>query len=161
MTRIILILAAILAFGANARAADRIVVPAERRYSAYSGVLPPCEDGGVLGKISSRFNQKEAEYWNSALVIDHYDRVRELSLRGNGLDYIPRRYCIARAYLNDNREHTVIYQIQESLGMIGWGYGVEWCVIGLDRNFAYAPACRVLRPFAERSLGERALVERY
>ena len=45
--------------------------------------------------------------------------------------------------------------------MIGWGYGVEWCVVGLDRNLAYAPACSVLRPFVERYLGEAAMRARY
>ncbi len=45
--------------------------------------------------------------------------------------------------------------------MIGWGYGVEWCVVGLDRNLAYAPACSALRPFVERYLGEKALRARY
>jgi len=41
--------------------------------------------------------------------------------------------------------------------MIGWGWGVEWCVVGLDRNLAYAPSCSVLRPFATRYLGEAAI----
>ena len=30
--------------------------------------------------------------------------------------------------------------------MIGWGYGVEWCVHGLDRNHAFAPNCKMARP---------------
>ena len=48
--------------------------------------------------------------------------------------------------LNDNSEHTIIYQIQESLGFVGWGYGVEWCVVGFDPRHAYSPACSSLRP---------------
>jgi len=47
----------------------------------------------------------------------------------------------------------VIYDIGEDLGMIGWGYGVEWCVVGLDRNHAYEPSCSVLKPFVTRFAG--------
>lgn len=160
MKRILIGLAAFLVFGATAQAGG-IVVPAEQRYSAYSGDLPSCEDPGVLSRISDRFAQKESGYWNSTLQVTGYDRIREIGFRANGLDYIPRRYCVARALVNDLRERTVIYDIQEGLGMIGWGYGVEWCVVGLDRNLAYAPACSALRPFVDRYLGEKALRARY
>lgn len=160
MKRILIGLAAFLVFGATAQAGG-IVVPAEQRYSAYSGDLPSCDDPGVLSRISDRFAQKESGYWNSTLQVTGYDRIREIGFRANGLDYIPRRYCVARALVNDLRERTVIYDIQEGLGMIGWGYGVEWCVVGLDRNLAYAPACSALRPFVDRYLGEKALRARY
>lgn len=160
MKRILIGLAAFLVFGATAQAGG-IVVPAEQRYSAYSGDLPSCEDPGVLSRISDRFAQKESGYWNSTLEVTGYDRIREIGFRANGLDYIPRRYCVARALVNDLRERTVIYDIQEGLGMIGWGYGVEWCVVGLDRDLAYAPACSALRPFVDRYLGEKALRARY
>src|SRR3954453_22614987 len=100
MTRAILILAAILGFFASARA-EMIIVPAEQRHSPYSGILPGCGDPGVLERVSSRFAAKEGEYWDSTLEIARFDRVKEISLRGNGVAYIPRRYCIARAFLND------------------------------------------------------------
>jgi hypothetical protein len=160
MKRIIICLAALLVFGVTAKA-DGIVVPAEQRFAAYSSDLPSCEDPGVLSRISDRFQQKEAEYWASPLQITGYDRIREIGFRANGLGYIPRRYCIARTLDNDLKNRTVIYDIAESLGIIGWGYGIEWCVVGLDRNLSYAPACSSLRPFAERYLGENALRTRY
>jgi len=25
-------------------------------------------------------------------------------------------------------------------------WGVEWCVVGLDRNWAYNPACKMAQP---------------
>jgi hypothetical protein len=133
--------------------------PAELRYSPYSGALPTCDDAGVLSRISDRFQQKESEYWNSTLQIGGYDRVREIGFRANGLGYIPRRYCVARAQVSDLKPRAVIYAIGEDLGMIGWGYGVEWCVVGLDRNLAFALGCRAVRPFLERHLGEKALRE--
>jgi hypothetical protein len=30
--------------------------------------------------------------------------------------------------------------------MIGMDFGVNFCVVGLDRNSAYGPACRAARP---------------
>ena len=30
--------------------------------------------------------------------------------------------------------------------MIGARWGVEWCVMGLDRNWAHNPACEMARP---------------
>jgi len=144
---------------AGAARAQGYSTPAEQRYSAYDAQLPACDDPGVLGRISDRFGQKESEFWNSSLQIGGYDRVRQIGFRANGLGYIPRRYCLARAQFGDLRPRTVVYQIEEDLGIIGWGYGVEWCVIGLDRNLAYAPGCQALRPFLERNLGEKALRE--
>lgn len=160
MKRVIVCLAASLALCAGAQAGG-IVVPAEERYSPYSGELPTCDDPGVLAQISGRFAQRESEYWNSSLRIAGYDRVHEIGLRSNGLGYIPRRYCAARALGDDSQPRTVVYQIEESLGIIGWGYNVQWCVVGLDRNLAYAPACSALRPFVNAYLGEKALGARY
>ena len=131
--------------GLAGAAAARPLVPAEQRYRPFTADLPACDDPGVLGTITSRFQQKESEYWNSALEIKLFDRVHESGFRSNGLDYIPRRYCTARALLNNDKRHYVTYWVGERTGIIGWSYGVEWCVQGLDRNNAYAPACRAAR----------------
>ncbi len=160
MTRIVLFLIVLFGLGQQALA-DGIIDPAERRYSPYVGDLSLCDNPAILARISSTFAQKESYFWSSELQIADFDRVREISLRGNGVQYIPRRYCIARGLLNDDTHRTVIYQIQEGQGIIGFGEGVDWCVVGLDRNSAYSPACSALRPYAERFLGSPALVERY
>jgi hypothetical protein len=135
-----------LAAGMLEAASARPIVPAERRYSSFSGDVPACDDPAVLRRITDRFHQKEAEFWNSSLEIEHYDRIGQIGFRTNGLDYIPRRFCRARAYINDNRNREVVYSIGEDQGMIGVGFGVTWCVIGLDRNWAYGPACRAAYP---------------
>ena len=158
MKRILVCLAALFVFAAGAQAAG-IVVPAEERYSPYAGVVPPCDDPGVLSTISDRFAQKETEFWNSSLRLASFDRIQEIGYRANGLSYIPRRYCIARSIDADGKRRPVLFEIGEDLGMIGWGWGVEWCVVGLDRNLAYAPGCQAVRPFIERDLGEKALRE--
>jgi hypothetical protein len=123
--------------------------------------LPLCDNPGVLSTITDRFDHKESAFWNSPLQIGGYDRIREIGFRANGLGYIPRRYCIARAQLSDLKPRTVIYAIREDLGILGIGFGVEWCVVGLDRNLAYAPGCQAVRPFLERNLSEKELRELY
>jgi hypothetical protein len=50
------------------------------------------------------------------------------------------------ATVSDGREHAVHYWIGEDTSMLGMGPGVEWCVVGLDRDWAYNPACRAAKP---------------
>ena len=38
------------------------------------------------------------------------------------------------------------YSITEDAGMIGVSYGVEFCVVGLDREWSYQPACLRAKP---------------
>ena len=110
----------------------------------YDGVLPPCE--AALGTISSRFSEKEGRFWNSDLQIVGFDAVREIAFRPWASQTIPRRFCTAVAMVSDGRRHTVHYSIGEDTGIIGITWGVEWCVVGLDRNWAYNPACKMARP---------------
>jgi hypothetical protein len=110
----------------------------------YDGVLPPCD--AALGKIAARFAEKEGRFWNSDLQILDFERVREIAYRPWAAGTIPRRYCSAVALVSDGRKHRVNYWIGEDTGMIGMTWGVEWCVVGLDRNWAYNPRCKMARP---------------
>jgi hypothetical protein len=121
-------------------------IPAERRFDYFSGQLPNCGDPGVMERIQSRFHDRESEFWKSGLSITGFNEIREIGMRSNGLDYIPRRYCVALAHFNDQSARRVSYSIVEGQGIIGLGYGVDWCVSGLDRNYADAPNCQLERP---------------
>ena len=107
MKRIFVCLAALFVFAASAHAAG-IIVPAEERYSPYTGVVPACDDPGVLSTISDRFAQKESEFWNSSIRLASFDRIQEIGYRANGVAYIPRRYCIARSVDADGKRRPVI-----------------------------------------------------
>lgn len=124
----------------------RPIVPAENRYIPYSGRLPACRDPGVLDTIQDHFQQAQDEYWTSGLRIVGWKRVHEIGYRTHGLDYIPRRYCGAQALMNDRKVRAVSYWIGEGLGLIGVGWGVEWCVVGLDHNYADGLNCKEARP---------------
>ena len=110
----------------------------------YEGVLPVCEAG--LDTIAARFAQKEGRFWNSDLQIQGFERVRQIAFSPWAEGTIPRRFCSALALVSDGRKHAVYYSIGEDTGMIGASWGVEWCVVGLDRNWAYNPRCKMARP---------------
>jgi hypothetical protein len=132
--------------GAPATAANLLELNFWLEGPHYEGKLPTCQTPAALDKISSRFAQKEREFWNSTIEIVGYTHVHETAFRPWDRDLIPRRYCSARAMLSNGVERPIYYFIGEGYGMIGAGWGVEWCVVGYDRNWAYNPACKMARP---------------
>jgi hypothetical protein len=138
--------AAIAATPANnsARAANWLEMNFYMSGPRYDGVLPPCE--AALGTIASRFAEKEGQFWNSSLTITGFEKVRQTAFRPWASGTIPRRFCSATATVSDGRKHRVSYSIAEDAGFIGATWGVDWCVAGLDRNWAYNPACKMARP---------------
>jgi hypothetical protein len=112
----------------------------------YDGDLPPCGEPAALHTIQDRFATKESRFWNSDLSILGFDRVRQTAFRPWAPHTIPRRFCSAVAYTSDGVKRAVHYVIAEDTGLIGASWGVEWCVVGLDRNWAFNPACKMARP---------------
>lgn len=110
----------------------------------YDSDVPPCD--ALLGKVASRFAEKERKFWNSTLEISSFANVREIAFRPWESGNIPRRFCTAQAAISDGKVRTVNFSIIEDGGLISVGAGVEFCVVGLDRNWAYNPACRMARP---------------
>jgi len=110
----------------------------------YDGRVAPCER--ALGTITNQFWDKESTYWNSKLQITGYSDIHEIAFRPWQSDNIPRRFCTGKAMTSDGKIHTVNFSIIEDGGFAGYEQGVEWCVTGLDRNWAYNPACRAAGP---------------
>ena len=110
----------------------------------YDAALPQCE--AALGIIASRFATKEGRFWASNLYIVDFANVRETAFRPWAEQAIPRRFCSAQVQISDGRWRALHYVIGEDTGLIGASWGVEWCVDGLDRNWAYNPGCRMARP---------------
>lgn len=135
---------AVLAAGGTAQAAN----PLEKNFGLfgprYDGDLPPCE--WALDEIASRFARKESKFWNSDLQITGYDRVREVAYRPWPSDSIPRRFCTAHALMTDGHARQVNFSIIEDGGFASYGPGIDFCVVGLDRNWAYAPNCKAALP---------------
>ncbi|KIZ47251.1 MULTISPECIES: hypothetical protein [Rhodopseudomonas] len=129
---------------APARAANPLEMNFWLSGPRYDGNLPACEQ--VLGTIASRFADKEGTFWNSALRITGFAQVREVAFRPWDSATIPRRFCTADAMLSDGKPRAVNFSIVEDGGLAGFGDGVEFCVVGLDRNWAYNPRCKAAKP---------------
>jgi len=110
----------------------------------YDGRVGDCEK--ALPTITWQFREKESTFWNSALVITAYGRIHETAFRPWQSDNIPRRYCSGDGMLSDGKMRSVHFSIIEDGGFAGFGQGVEWCVTGLDRNWAYNPNCKAAQP---------------
>jgi hypothetical protein len=112
----------------------------------YDAVLPQCDSWWALGEIKAKFGQKESRFWVSDLQIVQIDRIHETAFRPWAEAAIPRRFCSGMALISDGRWRPVHYTIVEDGGIIGASWGVEFCVAGIDRNWAYNPACKVAQP---------------
>jgi hypothetical protein len=139
-------LVAVMLAGVEARAASWLELNFWLSGPRYDAIVPVCNDAGALGKIQARFAHKEGRFWNSTLRLVSFDQIQETAFRPWADDSIPRRFCSAAVLLSDGLWRTVHYSIIEDGGMIGATYTVEWCVVGLDRNWAYNPACKMARP---------------
>lgn len=112
----------------------------------YEAVLPPCDSSWALHTIQSKFAEKEGTFWVSDLKIVEFDRIHETAFRPWAEATIPRRFCSGLALVSDGRWRPVHYSIIEDSGIIGATWGVQWCVVGIDRNWSYNPACKMAKP---------------
>ncbi len=112
----------------------------------YDRVMPGCDYPPALDRIIGNFHSKEARFWNSELQIVGIENIRETAELPWAAQSIPRRFCSGTALINDGMRHRIYYSIAEDTGIIGLDWGVNFCVVGFDRNWAYGPACRAARP---------------
>ena len=112
----------------------------------YDAELPSCDSSWVLSDIRGNFGTKERRFWNSDLSIVEIGEIKQVAFRPWAEATAPRRFCTAKALVSDGRWRPVHFSIVEAGGAIGASWGVEWCVVGLDRNWAYHPRCKMARP---------------
>jgi hypothetical protein len=112
----------------------------------YDSMLPACDNPLALAKINIHFAVKEMRFWDPSLYIRAFGEVREVAYRPWGDYAIPRRFCVAKTLLSDGTETVTYYSIAEDEGFAGATFGVEWCVLGADRNMAYSPRCKMAQP---------------
>ena len=123
--------------------------PAETWTEPYRGKLnefPPCETESIRALVLRRFASTRSEYWGEPKAILAIDNVKTVGFRPEGLSYIPRLYCEGVAQTSDGVKRRIVYSIIEDGGMSGIGFGVDWCVVGLDPQNVYSPACRAAMP---------------
>ena len=135
-----------LGFVAESRAANLFNLDFWLSGPNYTAVVPLCDEPAPLARIQSRFSTKEHRFWNTELTIVGFEGLREVAFMPWASGTIPRRFCSGKVLVSDGSFHRIDYVILEDTGIIGATWGVEWCVVGLDRNWAYNPACRMARP---------------
>jgi hypothetical protein len=112
----------------------------------YSAKVPLCEEHEPLKMIQRRFGTKEGKFWNSDLKLVGFEKIQEVAWEPWAPGTIPRRFCRASVLVSDGVWRPMYYSITEDGGMIGASYGVEFCVVGLDREWSYQPACLRAKP---------------
>jgi hypothetical protein len=112
----------------------------------YDREMPACDYPRALDRIIGNFRTKEIRFWNSRLQIVGIENIRETAVMPWAAQAIPRRFCRGTALISDGVRHPIYYSIAEDTGMIGMDWGVNFCVVGLDRNMAYGPGCRAAQP---------------
>lgn len=130
---------------------------ADPYYSTPSDYSSACSNGGVLGRIKSRFRYQVTHVPHLPNVsILEFHRIHENRYEPAYEDSpIARRYCGATVVLSDGTQREIWYLIEERMGFatLAAGFGlanethgsnVEFCVSGFDRWFVYNGACRVL-----------------
>jgi hypothetical protein len=143
---LLLILVPALVCGSPSRAANWLEKNFWMSGPRYDRVVPPCEYQPALDRIATNFQTKEGRFWNSELRIVGFEDLRETAFMPWAAQSIPRRFCRGYVLINDGLRHRIFYSIAEDTGMIGMNWGVNFCVVGLDRNMAYSPGCRMARP---------------
>ena len=108
--------------------------------------VPACDFPGALDRIIANFHTKEYRFWNSELRIVGVENIHETAWLPWAAQSIPRRYCNGTAVINDGARHPLFYSIAEDTDIDGFGWGINFCVDGLDRNDAYNPHCRSAKP---------------
>jgi hypothetical protein len=112
----------------------------------YDRKMPACDYSAALDSIIADFRTKEFRFWNSELRIVGIENIHESAVLPWAAQSIPRRFCSGTAVINDGSRHLINYSIAEDTGVIGAGWGVNFCVADLDRNWAYRPECRAAGP---------------
>ncbi|MCF6321964.1 MAG: hypothetical protein L3J32_09380 [Rhizobiaceae bacterium] len=122
-----------------------MLVPPTPSYALMFKSLPVCTNTGVLEKVVKRYNKADSNLWQKGVRMNAINGAREHTVNPLYESAIDRRYCRAKAYLSNGQHYTVYFLIERGMGLAGTGWGVEYCLRGSDKWYAYGSGCRVLR----------------
>jgi hypothetical protein len=125
---------------------DKMYPSATKPWRKQTGDVPPCGLPKVLDRIAWHFYERESRFWESPVQISGFQNLQEIAFAPWGLEYVPRRFCKGAVWTSDGKQREIFFSIGENMGEASIGWGVEWCITGLDRNLAYAPLCKMAQP---------------
>ena len=121
--------------------------PAIGYHQLHQGVLPTCDEPGVLARIAEKFAYQDAHITMTGLVIANIDGVSEQALRAGGPGLIDRRYCNGTAWLSNGQASEVVFLIEgPKVGFASIGWHVESCLPAFDPYRVHDARCRSIRP---------------
>lgn len=106
--------------------------------------VPLCSSERVV-KAARKF-LKRAHPIYRALEVTALDHVHEVTDRRFNPSPLVRRYCRARATLENGKHTTAHFFIEEDSGFVGISWSVSVCLDGYDPWRVYDGRCRVARP---------------
>ncbi len=106
--------------------------------------LPVCDAPSVLSAVKRTIARADHVY-RDGLTVKAMDLIGETSFTRNRKSPVARRYCRARAYLSNGREHPIYYMIEEYAGFVGLSWNVEACLPGHDPWKVHDGHCRTVR----------------
>ncbi|MDR3496528.1 MAG: hypothetical protein P4L82_18160 [Ancalomicrobiaceae bacterium] len=107
--------------------------------------VPKCEEGIVLDTIRSKFGTADAAILHRGLAIATVDRIHQAYEGQNDPSPVYRRYCEARAELNDGKHTALYYLVEQDAGFVGVTWNVEYCMIGLEPWRVHDGRCHTVR----------------
>lgn len=110
--------------------------------------LPACTDTKVVNAALKFANKAEPVY--RAVRVASLDRVYEQRLEVDDPSPLARRYCQARAHLENGRIAHAYFRIEEADGFVGLGWAVNVCLEPYDKWRVYDGHCRTARPAPDR-----------
>ncbi|MDR3375410.1 MAG: hypothetical protein P4L98_16925 [Ancalomicrobiaceae bacterium] len=107
--------------------------------------VPKCEEGVVLDTIRSKFGTADAGVLHKGLAIGGVDKIHQAYAGQNDPSPRLRRYCEARAELNDGKHAALYYLVEQTAGFVGVTWNVEFCLIGLEPWRVHDGRCHTVR----------------
>lgn len=107
-----------------------------RRAPAVSS-LPPCNHPAVFARIEAEYYSR---HWASGVAIADIRAWK--SIRKYWPQDMPQHFCEGIIIAPGGATRPIYYAIIPDVP----GYRLEWCVLGLDRQWAYDARCRLARP---------------
>lgn len=113
--------------------------------TASAAILPECDRAGVLAKINRSLLISEKNVVRSGDPVAQITAIRQSKLRVDGPRRFAQRYCRATGITEHGHKKRIYYLIEARGGFIGFGYGVEACILGRDPWKIHGARCRSLR----------------
>ena len=107
-----------------------------------------CTTPAIIERLKSRVDHKFRGYTRTKLfLVEVIHPTERLSTRRDETHTVSRKWCHAKARMNDGKIRDIWYVIEKPWGFAGVPFmaGVEFCIAGLDPWKVYGKDCSTIR----------------